>query len=168
MKTILLQLPVYGADEGSVSDAPSAVSGMYTKLVTSKMSHIEAILKLVATPEDMLGERFRAMWPTGLGSDLQMIMNLKGIARPDQQRILDSVGTSAGVPGVGGVGAGAGAGAGGMLSGVSGSLSSSVSSGYSVASSSSASMMNSFTSSARSAVRAVGNLAATGTGAATK
>lgn len=166
MKTILLQLPVYGADEGSVSDAPSAVSGMYTKLVTSKMSHIEAILKLVATPEDMLGERFRAMWPTGLGSDLQMIMNLKGIARPDQQRILDSVGTSAGVPGVGGVGAGAGAG--GMLSGVSGSLSSSVSSGYSVASSSSASMMNSFTSSARSAVRAVGNLAATGTGAATK
>lgn len=160
VKTILLQLPIYGAEEGS----SLTVTSMYTKLINSKMGHIEALLKLVATPEDMLGERFHVMWPTGLASDLQMIMNLKGVVRrQDQQKILDSVTVGTGGAGASSVGVGAGASTSkstgvSMLHGVSDSLTSSVSSSYSAASSSSASMMNSLTLSARSAVRGFGSL----------
>lgn len=52
---------------------------MYVKMVNSRIAHIETVLKLAATPEDMLSERFNVMWPSGTGADLQMIMTLKGI-----------------------------------------------------------------------------------------
>lgn len=53
---------------------------------------IEVILKLIATPEDMLVERFRMMWPDGEAKDLQAIMGLKGMRKADQQAILDALG----------------------------------------------------------------------------
>lgn len=37
---------------------------------------IEVILKLIATPEDMLVERFRMMWPDGEAKDLQVLFIL--------------------------------------------------------------------------------------------
>ena len=46
--------------------ASTAVPPMFTKLVTTKASHIETILKLVGTPEGpILVERFKIMWPDG-------------------------------------------------------------------------------------------------------
>lgn len=53
------------------------------------------ILKLVGTPEEMLLERFRIMWPEGQSADLQMLMALKGTKRNDQQVILEMLGLSA-------------------------------------------------------------------------
>jgi hypothetical protein len=33
------------------------------KLITSKITHIEIVLKLIGTPEEFLVDRFRIMWP---------------------------------------------------------------------------------------------------------
>ena len=49
----------------------TAVPLMFTKLVTTKASHIETILKLVGTPEGpILVERFKIMWPDGTAGSL--------------------------------------------------------------------------------------------------
>eukprot|EP01038_Epipyxis_sp_PR26KG_P011126 gene11126-14933_t len=91
IKTMMLQLHQLG-NEVKSNYTPSA---MYLKLVNSKIAHVEMILKLVATSEDMLVERFRLMWPEGSPADLQMLMTLKGTKRTDQQVILEMLGLSA-------------------------------------------------------------------------
>lgn len=91
LKTLLLHLPNLnpGEKESSVRTSP-----VYAKLINAKVSHIEVILKLVGTPEDMLLERFKIMWPDGQASDLQMLMGLKGTKRNDQQALLEMLGLS--------------------------------------------------------------------------
>lgn len=64
---------------------------MYGKLVVTRATNLEALLKLVATPEDMLAERFHILWPNGMANDLVLVMNLKGIKRSDQQKVLDAL-----------------------------------------------------------------------------
>jgi hypothetical protein len=100
LKTLLLALPsLQNAAEGvtstqaltSKAPPPNAV---YAKLIQSKASHIEVILKLVGTPEEMLVERFRMLWPEGQANDLQMLMTLKATKRNDQQVILEMLGLS--------------------------------------------------------------------------
>lgn len=96
LKAVLTQLP--NLDHPSQSGAAvghKPPTGMFLKLVNSKIAHIEVILKLVGTPEDMLLERFRIMWPDGQPADLQMLMALKGTKRNDQQVILEMLGLSA-------------------------------------------------------------------------
>lgn len=123
LKTLLLQLPLLGPAGDSAPTAsasskggagkPPAVSPLYAKLVNMKVAHIEMVLKLISTPEEMLlvsriarsyssiialgrdQERFRIMWPDGQPSDLQQIMSLKGTKRNDQQAILEMLGLSA-------------------------------------------------------------------------
>lgn len=94
MKAVLTQLPNLDSatHSGGTHKPPTA---MYLKLVNNKIAHIEMILKLVGTPEDMLLERFRIMWPEGQPSDLQLLMALKGTKRNDQQVILEMLGLSA-------------------------------------------------------------------------
>jgi hypothetical protein len=94
MKAVLTQLPNLdsASHSGGAHKPPSA---MYLKLVNNKIAHIEMILKLVGTPEDMLLERFRIMWPDGQPADLQLLMSLKGTKRNDQQVILEMLGLSA-------------------------------------------------------------------------
>lgn len=91
MKTLLLHIQHLGL---ASADSRQAVPAVYTKLVMSHTSHIETVLKLVGTPEEMLVERFRIMWPEGQASDLQSIMTLKGIKKQDQQPILQATGFS--------------------------------------------------------------------------
>lgn len=67
---------------------------MYMKLITSKISHIEIILKLIGTPEDFLLDRFKIMWPEGTANDLQMIMSLGGVSRIHQQQYLEAFGVT--------------------------------------------------------------------------
>lgn len=64
MKSVLTQLPTLTDTSHSHGHAPAAAAGgargantMYLKLVNNKIAHIEMILKLVGTPEDMLLER---------------------------------------------------------------------------------------------------------------
>jgi hypothetical protein len=110
IKTILLQLPNMidsaasgsGAGTGSISSpvtsplsSGSAPPAAFTKLVNARTAHIEVVLKLVATPEEMLVERFRIMWPEGLLQDLQAVMALRDMKRGDQQRCLEAFGLNA-------------------------------------------------------------------------
>lgn len=67
---------------------------MYMKLITSKISHIEIILKLIGTPEEFLLDRFKIMWPDGTANDLQMIMSLGGVSRVHQQQYLEQFGVT--------------------------------------------------------------------------
>jgi hypothetical protein len=107
-------------DVGSLSSvsgvSSSSIPPMYMKLITSKITHIEIVLKLIGTPEEFLVDRFRIMWPEGSANDLQMIMSLSGVSRVHQQQYLESFGVSHASPGGGG-GGGAGAGAGSSING---------------------------------------------------
>ena len=90
VKTQLLNLHAFGPEDNSYRS--SGVPAMYEKLVTGRFAQIEVVLKLVGTPEDeaMLVERFRIMWPDGKASDLEKIMNLKGVGVKSKQSILES------------------------------------------------------------------------------
>jgi hypothetical protein len=93
---------------------------MYMKLITSKITHIEIILKLIGTPEEFLVDRFKIMWPEGTANDLQMIMSLSGVSRVHQQQYLESFGVSNpshGASGAGGISAAGGGAAGGAAHG---------------------------------------------------
>jgi len=65
MKSVLTLLPTLTDSSHSHGHAPHAAPAaggrsantMYLKLVNNKIAHIEMILKLVGTPEDMLLER---------------------------------------------------------------------------------------------------------------
>lgn len=94
MKAVLTQLPNLGS-ESTAAGTQRPPNSMFLKLVNNKIAHIEMILKLVGTPEDMLLERFRIMWPDGQPADLQLLMALKGTKRNDQQVILEMLGLSA-------------------------------------------------------------------------
>ena len=84
VKSMLMHLHHTGADAGSVQQ--SAVPAMYMKLVTSRVSLIETILKLIGLPDDILVDRFRIMWPDGNANDLQAVLSLRGLKKPDQQQ----------------------------------------------------------------------------------
>jgi hypothetical protein len=94
IKALLLHLPSMEA-EGGGGAAGAKASPAYVKLVNSKAAHVEMILKLIGTPEDMLLERFKIMWPHGQSADLQMVMTLKGTKRSEQQVLLDMLGLNA-------------------------------------------------------------------------
>ena len=99
LKTVLAQMPQFQDPSGAYSQqgvgSISKPSSVYLKLINTKTAHIEMILKLLGTPEDMLLERFRIMWPDGQPADLQLLMALKGTKRNDQQVILEMLGLSA-------------------------------------------------------------------------
>lgn len=96
LKTLILRLHNIGPVSGDYPTRGSPAPQSFTKIVTSKVGQIEIILKLVATPEDFLVERFRVMWPDGQASDLQMLMSLKGMKRQDQQNFLEGLGLGLG------------------------------------------------------------------------
>ncbi|OQR95008.1 vacuolar protein sorting-associated protein 53 [Achlya hypogyna] len=89
LKMLFLNLPAMGR-EGEVA-APT-VSGRYAKFVTNEMAHAEAVLKLIGTPQEMLIESFKIMWPEGTAADFQTILNMKGIKKADQLQLLEQLG----------------------------------------------------------------------------
>jgi hypothetical protein len=74
------------------SDKRVPVPSMYMKLVTTRTTHIEVVLKLIGTPTEVLLERFKIMWPEGTAVDLQTIMSLQGMTRQQQQQYLEMYG----------------------------------------------------------------------------
>lgn len=79
---MLMHLHHTGSDAGSGHQ--SAVPAMYMKLVTTRVSLIETILKLIGLPDDILVDRFRVMWPDGNANDLQAVLSLRGLKKQDQ------------------------------------------------------------------------------------
>jgi hypothetical protein len=127
VKTLLLHFHHMGlASSTSSSDSPSTLSTaslssssippMYMKLITSKISQIEVILKLIGTPEEMIVERFQIMWPEGTLTDLQLIMSLAGVSKVQQQQYLEAYGLATGTSTTQASGGGS---TGGVLPGVS-------------------------------------------------
>jgi len=98
IKTLLLKLHGLVSTSGfsNPEQSSSIISPpqMYIRLVTSRCTHIEAVLKLIGTSEDMIAERFKTMWPEGTVSDFQNLLNMKGTRRSDQHRLIESLGPS--------------------------------------------------------------------------
>ncbi|XXG68435.1 hypothetical protein AAC387_Pa06g1522 [Persea americana] len=81
VKTILLEIPALGRQT-------SGASG-YSKFVSREMSKAEALLKVILSPVDSVGDTYRALLPEGTPSEFQRILELKGLKKADQQTILD-------------------------------------------------------------------------------
>ena len=100
VKTLLLQLESIGNSSGGTGtdggEGKQSPTLMFSKLINARTAHIEIVLKLIATPEEMLLERFKIMWADGQMTDLQAIMNLKDMKRIDQQKCLEAFGGSGG------------------------------------------------------------------------
>ena len=99
MKTLLLKLPVLtsksetSSSGGISSTATSAIPpAMYTNMVTKEINRVEILLKLIATPPELLPDMFKSTWPDGTASDFQSVMVLKGMKRTEQQTYLEKVG----------------------------------------------------------------------------
>lgn len=94
LKTLFLQLPVLHTSEAVSSTAASSplIPARYTKFVTSEMAKIESVLKLLGTPNEMLVESFKIMWPEGNADDFQSIMNMKGLKKGEQAAYLETLG----------------------------------------------------------------------------
>ena len=98
LKTLVLKLPVItpeaevSSPRGVSSTANAIPPAMYTNMVTKEFSRIEILLKLIATPTELLSDMFKSTWPNGTALDFQTVMNLKGMKRAEQQVHLEKVG----------------------------------------------------------------------------
>ncbi|CAM8925202.1 unnamed protein product [Rhodiola kirilowii] len=81
VKTILLDIPSLGKQATSAAN--------YSKFVSREMSKAEALLKVILSPIDSVGDTYRALLPEGTLSEFQRILDLKGLKKADQQTILD-------------------------------------------------------------------------------
>ena len=100
LKTLFLKLPVLEELSSSSTTTSSGkkpgssiAPAMYTKLVQKQFGKIETLLKLVGTPVDMLIENFKSVVAGGgTAAELQIVMNLKGMKRPEQVAYLEKFG----------------------------------------------------------------------------
>ncbi|GAB9465070.1 Vacuolar protein sorting-associated protein 53 [Globisporangium polare] len=97
LKTLFLQLPTLGHEASSLSSSSSSSSSVviparYTKFVTHEIAKAENALKLIGTPNEMLVESFKIMWPEGNADDFQSIMNMKGLKKSEQVGYLETLG----------------------------------------------------------------------------
>lgn len=96
LKSLFLKLPVLEEASTSgkkvVSSGASIAPAMYTKTVQRQFGRMETILKLVGTPNDLLCDNFKVQWPEGTTADFQIVMNLKGMKRPEQVAMLERFG----------------------------------------------------------------------------
>lgn len=81
VKTILLDIPVLGKK--------TTVAASYSKFVSREMSKAEALLKVILSPVDSVGNTYRALLPEGTPLEFQRILDLKGLKKADQQAIMD-------------------------------------------------------------------------------
>nr|DAD43522.1 TPA_asm: hypothetical protein HUJ06_001752 [Nelumbo nucifera] len=81
VKTILLDIPALGKQTSGAAS--------YSKFVSREMSKAEALLKVILSPIDSVGDTYRALLPEGTPLEFQRILELKGLKKADQQSILD-------------------------------------------------------------------------------
>ncbi|KAI9914786.1 hypothetical protein PsorP6_008554 [Peronosclerospora sorghi] len=89
LKTLFLQLPVLSND---ASPSSPTIPSRYTKFVTNEIANVENLLKLIGTPNEMLVESFKIIWPDGTAEDFQRIMNVKGLKKSEQTGYLETLG----------------------------------------------------------------------------
>ncbi|XP_057980569.1 vacuolar protein sorting-associated protein 53 A isoform X2 [Malania oleifera] len=81
VKTILLDIPSLGKQTSSAAN--------YSKFISREMSKAEALLKVILSPVDSVGDTYHALLPEGTTLEFQRILELKGLKKADQQSILD-------------------------------------------------------------------------------
>ncbi|KAF8413507.1 hypothetical protein HHK36_001497 [Tetracentron sinense] len=81
VKKILLDIPSLGRQTSGAAS--------YSKFVSREMSKAEALLKVILSPVDSVGDTYRALLPEGTTLEFQRILELKGLKKSDQQSILD-------------------------------------------------------------------------------
>ncbi|KAG6471073.1 hypothetical protein ZIOFF_072169 [Zingiber officinale] len=90
VKTILMEIPALGKQGNIIiSIQQTAVAASYSKFVGREMSKAEALLKVILSPIDSVGNTYRALLPEGTPAEFQRILDLKGLKKADQQGILD-------------------------------------------------------------------------------
>jgi hypothetical protein len=101
LKTLFLKLPVLEKSAPSMASptarkavpARSTIApAMYTKMVQKQFKKIETLLKMIGTPVDLLIDVFKDQWVGGSALDLQSVMSLKGMKRPEQAAMLEKFG----------------------------------------------------------------------------
>jgi hypothetical protein len=97
LKSLFLKLPVLEESSATtgkrtVTSGASIAPAMYTKTVQKHFGRMETILKLVGTPNDLLCQNIKVQWPEATTADFQIVMNLKGLKRPDQVSMLEKFG----------------------------------------------------------------------------
>lgn len=101
LKALFLKLPVLEKSDPStatptsrkVVPARSTIApAMYTKMVQKQFKRIETLLKMVGTPVALLIDVFGEQWVGGSALDLQTVMSLKGLKRPEQAAMLEKFG----------------------------------------------------------------------------
>ncbi|KAH8044274.1 hypothetical protein JL720_17130 [Aureococcus anophagefferens] len=103
VKPALLQLPNArklpedgGDDKAGGDDGGAPPPPAYVKFVTARLGDVERLLKLVGTPDDMLVERFKIMWPDGTADDLAAVMALKDVKKADRDHLMGTFGAAPG------------------------------------------------------------------------
>ncbi|KAF4033633.1 Vps53-like [Phytophthora infestans] len=95
LKTLFLQLPVLNNDgfqSSSTSTSTATIPSRYTKFVSNEMATVENVFKLIGTPNEMLVESFKIMWPEGSAEDFQNIMAVKGLKKSELAAYLETLG----------------------------------------------------------------------------
>ncbi|KAF4140529.1 Vps53-like N-terminal domain-containing protein [Phytophthora infestans] len=95
LKTLFLLLPVLNNDgfqSSSTSTSSATIPSRYTKFVSNEMATVENVLKLIGTPNEMLVESFKIMWPEGSAEDFQNIMAVKGLKKSELAAYLETLG----------------------------------------------------------------------------
>ncbi|KAM0937284.1 putative vacuolar protein sorting-associated protein [Dioscorea sansibarensis] len=81
VKTILLEIPTLGKQ--------ATVAAGYSKFVNREMSKAEALLKVILSPIESVGDTYRALIPEGTPLEFQRILDLKGLKKADQQSLME-------------------------------------------------------------------------------
>jgi len=84
IKSILENLPNVGKKE------PGPPNQRQARLVNKHMGKSDHILKVILSPFVTLAETFRALIPDGTDSDLQKIMDIKGLSRTEQKVVMEN------------------------------------------------------------------------------
>ncbi|OEU15407.1 Vps53_N-domain-containing protein [Fragilariopsis cylindrus CCMP1102] len=99
LKTLILKLPVLeksvastAATRKSVATGSTIAPAMYTKMVQKQFKKIELLLKMTATPINLLIDVFKDQWHGGTAHDLQQVMSLKGLQRGQQAKMFEKFG----------------------------------------------------------------------------
>jgi len=97
LKTLILKLPVLEKSTASTPVARQATGStiapaMYTKMVQKQFKKIELLLKMTATPINLLIDVFKDQWHNGTVHDLQQVMSLKGLQRSQQAKMFEKYG----------------------------------------------------------------------------
>mmetsp|Transcript_58744 Transcript_58744/g.65757 ORF Transcript_58744/g.65757 Transcript_58744/m.65757 type:complete len:960 (+) Transcript_58744:102-2981(+) len=99
LKTLILKLPVLEKLVAPTQTARKAVAtgstiapAMYTKMVQKQFKKIELLLKMTATPINLLIDVFKDQWHGGTAHDLQQVMSLKGLQRGQQAKMFEKFG----------------------------------------------------------------------------